>query len=44
LATDPLQQRPIQDAGVEARMVAALCEHLRAVEAPLDQFQRLGLV
>jgi len=44
LATDPMQQRPIQDAGVEARMVAALCEHLRAVEAPLDQFQRLGLV
>lgn len=43
LQTDPGQQRPVSDPAVEARLVGAMKEHLRAVDAPREQFLRLGL-
>lgn len=43
LAQDPYQERPLQDAAVEARMIAHLVRLMRANDAPPEQFQRLGL-
>jgi arylsulfatase A-like enzyme len=43
LASDPHQERPIQDAAVEARMIGRLVRLMRANDAPPEQFRRLGL-
>ena len=43
LATDPGQVSPLDDAAIEARMVARLEEALRENLAPSEQYQRLGL-
>jgi hypothetical protein len=43
LATDPGQQCPLADAGVEARMAAHLVRLMRENDAPPEQFERLGL-
>ena len=43
LARDPLQQAPLEDAALEARMVNALIEQLEAHDAPEEQYARLGL-
>ena len=44
LQTDPRQQTPLQDAGLEARMVAHLRRLMQENEAPPEQYRRLGLV
>jgi arylsulfatase A-like enzyme len=43
LEADPRQEAPIADPAVEARLVARLAAHLKACEAPPEQFTRLGL-
>ncbi len=43
LSGDPGQQAPIQDEAVEARLLAALNGHLDVLDAPPEQWERLGL-
>ena len=43
LATDPGQLNPIDDADLEASMVARLQDALRQHQAPPEQYERLGL-
>ncbi len=43
LAVDPEQKNPMVDDGVELRMVRLLVEALRDNDAPLSQYERLGL-
>jgi arylsulfatase A-like enzyme len=43
LSTDPAQEGPLDDPAIEARLVDRLTDHLRACEAPAEQFTRLGL-
>ena len=43
LSLDPDQVSPITDSEVEARMIGHLIELMRAVEAPGEQYDRLGL-
>jgi arylsulfatase A-like enzyme len=43
LASDPHQESPISDRQVEARLIERLAAHLKACEAPPEQFTRLGL-
>ena len=43
LAADYGQERPVRDAGVEARMLCGLVAAMAANEAPPEQYQRLGL-
>lgn len=43
LADDPQQQRPIVDDEIEQRMIGLLVEQMRRVDAPADQYERLGL-
>lgn len=40
---DPAQRAPIDDPGVEERFLHALHGHLTAVDAPAEQWRRLGL-
>jgi arylsulfatase A-like enzyme len=43
LQNDPGQEHPIQDAVVEKRMMALMTQLMQANEAPVEQYQRLGL-
>lgn len=43
LKQDPYQEHPIQDEAIERRMIAHLVRLMRANDAPLEQYQRLGL-
>ena len=43
LASDPTQERPLDDSAVEARMVGHLTTIMDRLEAPAEQYQRLGL-
>lgn len=43
LLADPLQEHPLQDPVVEARMCAHLVRLMLANDAPPEQFERLGL-
>lgn len=43
LETDPRQEAPIVDDGVELSMIRLLVELMRANDAPASQFERLGL-
>jgi len=43
LSTDPGQERPIHDAGIEARMVRLLIRLMLDNDTPIEQFERLGL-
>lgn len=43
LEADPQQQRPLDDAKVEKRMVEHLVGLMRECDAPAEQYQRLGL-
>lgn len=43
LATDPRQERPLQDRAIEAMMLARLVRLMRESDAPPEQFERLGL-
>jgi hypothetical protein len=43
LRNDPAQSTPIVDAGVEARLTATMTALMRAVDAPVESFARLGL-
>ncbi|WP_129788609.1 sulfatase [Promicromonospora panici] len=43
LETDPGQEHPLADDEVELRMIGLLLDLMRANEAPVSQFQRLGL-
>lgn len=40
---DPTQERPIEDAKVEARLAAAMKRLMQEYEAPREQYERLGL-
>lgn len=43
LATDPKQENPIQDEGVEARMKKLMIALMEANEAPQEEYVRVGL-
>jgi arylsulfatase A-like enzyme len=43
LETDPQQNRPLQDAGIEGRMTQHLIRLMSECDAPCEQFERLGL-
>jgi arylsulfatase A-like enzyme len=43
LENDPGQKHPINDPAVERRMEHQLCRHLKELEAPAEQWQRLAL-
>ncbi|MDX9976017.1 MAG: sulfatase [FCB group bacterium] len=43
LQADPYQERPIEDAAVEQRMIAHMVRLMRWNDAPPEQYQRLGL-
>lgn len=43
LENDPFQQRPARDEAVERRLLGALHQHLMEVDAPSEQWVRLGL-
>lgn len=43
LETDPGQERPLEDAGVERRMIEHLVRLMKESNAPQEQFERLGL-
>ncbi|WP_129843711.1 sulfatase [Streptomyces sp. RFCAC02] len=43
LATDPAQERPVVDDATELRMIRLLVTALRANDAPISQFERLGI-
>ncbi len=41
--SDPKQERPVTDPAIEKAMIAHLVREMRAVDAPPEQFKRLGL-
>lgn len=43
IVADPLQQSPLNDAATEAHFVERIITHLRACEAPAEQYERLGI-
>ena len=43
LETDPLQEHPLDDPALEARLCATLREVMQACDSPDEQFIRLGL-
>ena len=43
LEADPKQEHPIDDPGIEAMMIEHLVRLMKENDAPLEQFQRLGL-
>ncbi len=43
LRSDPLQQQPISDPAVEARMIEHLLRLMQANDAPKEQYERVGL-
>lgn len=43
LSADPEQEHPLTDPGLERRMAQLLVEAMRDAEAPLEQYERLGL-
>jgi hypothetical protein len=40
---DPRQESPLEDPTLEARFVERIAAHLKACEAPEEQFTRLGI-
>lgn len=44
LQSDPGQQHPLQDAEIEARMCAILVRLMKENDAPVEQYERLGLI
>jgi len=44
LATDPRQERPIQDRAIEEMMAERMVRLMRETDAPPEQFARLGLI
>jgi len=43
LENDPRQERPIRDDAVEARMTELMIKLMRQLDAPAEQYERLGL-
>jgi hypothetical protein len=43
LQSDPGQQSPINDQQVEKRLIKAMIKHMADIDAPAEQFTRLGL-
>ena len=43
LSIDPGQQHPVQNPEIEARMIKAMQEHFHELDAPAEQWKRLGL-
>jgi len=43
LSDDPHQERPIQNPAIEKYFVNALDNHMRALDAPAEQWERLGM-
>lgn len=43
LDTDPEQQHPLQDVAIEARMIDHLTQLMQENDAPVEQFERIGL-
>jgi hypothetical protein len=44
LETDPRQEHPIHDPGIEQRMIQQMEQLMRTNDAPPEQYQRLGLL
>lgn len=40
---DPLQEKPIKDELIETRMIQKLVSQMKKIEAPKEEFERLGL-
>jgi hypothetical protein len=43
LKTDPRQEQPLNDAEIEAMMIQHLIRLMQENDAPIEQFERLGL-
>jgi hypothetical protein len=43
IVADQLQQSPLNDAATEVHFVERIVTHLRACEAPAEQYERLGI-
>jgi hypothetical protein len=43
LEADPRQEHPLEDPRVEAKMIAHLVRLMKENDAPVEQFERLGL-
>lgn len=43
LSRDPSQERPIEDKAVEERLIAQMQQIMKDTDAPLEQYERLGL-
>jgi hypothetical protein len=43
LKTDPTQATPIDDAQIEQRMLRQMIQLMQACDAPIEQYQRLGV-
>lgn len=44
LETDPLQNHPLQDAEVEEKMICHMVRLMRENDAPIEQYERVGLM
>jgi arylsulfatase A-like enzyme len=44
IENDPWQQQPLQDAAVEARLKQQMIQIMQANDAPVEQYERLGLM
>jgi len=44
LLKDPKQERPLDDPGLEKQMVELLVELMKENDAPIEQYERLGLI
>ena len=43
LASDPRQERPLKDSAIESDMIEKMVSLMRANDAPVEQYQRLGI-
>jgi hypothetical protein len=43
LGSDPKQERPLQDDAVESEMIDVMLSLMRDNDAPVEQYERLGL-
>lgn len=44
IRADPGQERPLDDAAIEQEMIEKLRAQMTLADAPLDQYERLGLL
>ncbi|GJM73619.1 hypothetical protein HMSSN036_58350 [Paenibacillus macerans] len=41
---DPKQENPLTDPEIEKAMIEKLVKKMKEIEAPLEEFERLGLI